>query len=127
MGSYQLIKETINPEALNLQGNKCTLRIEARERGDDVESALSKLDSSSSPSFCRNAASRCMASASGTTRLVSLDVFRGLTVVVTFHLIIAYIVLVHVYICFRSNNLCMFKQCMILIVAFRVEASIRIR
>ncbi|CAI9768792.1 unnamed protein product [Fraxinus pennsylvanica] len=81
MGSYQLIKENINPEALNLQGNKCTLRIEARERGDDVESALSKLNSPSSPRLCRNAASRCMSSASGTTRLVSLDVFRGLTVV----------------------------------------------
>ncbi|KAL2559991.1 hypothetical protein Fot_04730 [Forsythia ovata] len=64
------------------------MRIHGRERGaDDVESAIPKLDSSSSPRLaagakdCRNAASSCIASASGTTRLVSLDVFRGLTVV----------------------------------------------
>lgn len=114
MGSYQLIKENINP---HLQGNKCILRIEGR---DDVESALSELDSSSSPILGRNAASRCIPSASGTTRLVSLDIFRGFTVAVTFHL--------HT----TNSSACIFRflwgllicvcrQCRILIVAFRVK------
>ncbi|KAL0363823.1 UNVERIFIED_CONTAM: Heparan-alpha-glucosaminide N-acetyltransferase [Sesamum angustifolium] len=82
MASYQLIKEAREDGTLDLQRKDCTLQVESCN--GDVESALQKIYPSSPPPRSgsdngANGASRGATSPSG--RLVSLDVFRGLTVV----------------------------------------------
>ncbi|KAL3835763.1 hypothetical protein ACJIZ3_010499 [Penstemon smallii] len=64
-----------------MQGSTCTLRIEGGRGTVDVESALQKLNSLSprSKSGFKDSATTASASSSS-ARLVSLDVFRGLTV-----------------------------------------------
>ncbi|KAL7094172.1 hypothetical protein ACP275_11G085200 [Erythranthe tilingii] len=77
MASYQLIKE--GGGGLDMKGNNnCTVRID-----DDVESAFQRINQSSSSSSS-SPSHRLRPKASSTqpsSRLVSLDVFRGLTVV----------------------------------------------
>ncbi|KAK4413616.1 Heparan-alpha-glucosaminide N-acetyltransferase [Sesamum alatum] len=81
MASYQLIKEAGEDVTLDLQRKDCTLYVEGCN--GDVESALQKINPSSpglrsGSDTGANAASR---GTSSSARLVSLDVFRGLTVV----------------------------------------------
>ncbi|KAL0363828.1 UNVERIFIED_CONTAM: Heparan-alpha-glucosaminide N-acetyltransferase [Sesamum angustifolium] len=81
MASYQLIKESDEDGALDLERKDCTLHVEGYNV--DVESAFQKINPSSPPlrsgsDTGANAASR---GTSTPARLVSLDVFRGLTVV----------------------------------------------
>ncbi|KAL0286065.1 UNVERIFIED_CONTAM: Heparan-alpha-glucosaminide N-acetyltransferase [Sesamum radiatum] len=81
MASYQLIKETGEDGTLDLQRKDCTLHVEGCN--GDIESAFQKINPTSPPLRSRsdigaNAASR---GTSASARLVSLDVFRGLTVV----------------------------------------------
>ncbi|KAL0386334.1 UNVERIFIED_CONTAM: Heparan-alpha-glucosaminide N-acetyltransferase [Sesamum radiatum] len=81
MASYQLIKEAGEDGALDLQRKDCTLHVEGCN-GHDIESAFQKINPSSplrsGSDTGANGASR---GTSPSARLVSLDVFRGLTVV----------------------------------------------
>ncbi|KAL0420479.1 UNVERIFIED_CONTAM: Heparan-alpha-glucosaminide N-acetyltransferase [Sesamum latifolium] len=81
MASYQLIKEAGEDGTLDLQRKDCTLHVEGCH--GDIESAFQKINPTSPPlrsgsDIGANAASR---GTSASARLVSLDVFRGLTVV----------------------------------------------
>lgn len=89
MASYHLIKETGDEGTLHLRGRDCALRIDDDNDGD-VESAFQKFNQPSPRlkkgfDSCNgsNAASfKSSPPLSGSARLASLDIFRGLTVAV---------------------------------------------
>ncbi|KAK4395709.1 Heparan-alpha-glucosaminide N-acetyltransferase [Sesamum angolense] len=78
MASYQLIKEAGEDGTLDLQRKDCTLHVEGCN--GDVESALQKIYPSS-PLSRSGSDTGANGATSPSGRLVSLDVFRGLTVV----------------------------------------------
>lgn len=81
MASYQLIKEGGEEGTFNLHGKSCVMRIDCGH-GGDVESAFPKHNPSSHYSKSGLSAGTSTPSPPS-ARLVSLDVFRGLTVVVS--------------------------------------------
>lgn len=84
MASYQLIKQAGDEGTLDLHRKNCALPVDGGH-GGDVESAFQKINPSS-PRLRSGFSTGVNAPSKGTptsARLVSLDVFRGLTVVVT--------------------------------------------
>lgn len=85
MASYKLIRDCGDEGALDLRAKNCALRIDSGGHGGDVESAYLKSNTPSPrlrPPVLGGGGNAKCTPPSG--RLVSLDVFRGLTVVVNF-------------------------------------------
>ncbi|PIN01550.1 Heparan-alpha-glucosaminide N-acetyltransferase [Handroanthus impetiginosus] len=79
MVSYQLIKEAGDEGTLDSPGKNCVLPIDGGS-GGDVESALQKMNQSSPRMISGSNNGDNAVSRNSSARLVSLDVFRGLTV-----------------------------------------------